>query len=194
MAGQGGRLCRFRFHCGVSEYRSIGEAAQSGQECLAASVRPCRAVKMRADIHTLPDTNPLRMLTCRIRVFRVSYWSHLYQVATTLRDVAVEQLETIQPLTLALREERVEALTDDVAAVRGGSELVGFSFTLGMRTEPSPCSGELEAMVYALRRTMPELRRRSIALMTSSLAGSRFKNIYDVFTILPKSSSRMVTF
>jgi ribonuclease HI len=58
------------------------------------------------------------------------------------------------------------------AAVRGGPELVTFSFTLGMRTEQNPYSGELAAMAYALRRTMPELRHHSIALMTSNKAAA----------------------
>lgn len=164
-----------------------------------------RAIKMWTDIHTLPDTNPLRRLTSRIRAFRKSYRSPLYQVATTLRDVPMEQLEIIQPLTLAPWEERVEVITDEAAAreaeaswairiavsssarndvvgvggavqisaaVRGGPELVTFSFTLGMRTEQNPYSGELAAMAYALRRTIPKLRHRSIALMTSNKAAS----------------------
>jgi hypothetical protein len=164
-----------------------------------------RAIKMWTDIHTLPDTNPLRRLTSRIRRFRISYRSPLHQVATTLRDIPMEQLETIQPLTLAPWEERVEAITDKTAAreaevgwaiciavsssarngvvgvggsvqistsVRGGPKLETFSFTLGMRTEQNPYSGELAAMAYALRRTIPKLRHRSIALITSNKAAA----------------------
>jgi hypothetical protein len=117
----------------------------------------------------------------------------------------MEQLETIQPLTLAPWEERVEAITDKTAAreaevgwaiciavsssarngvvgvggsvqistsVRGGPKLETFSFTLGMRTEQNPYSGELAAMAYALRRTIPKLRYRSIALITSNKAAA----------------------
>ena len=67
-----------------------------------------------------------------------------------------------------------------------------------MRTEQNPYSGELAAMAYALRRTMPEIRRHSIALMTSNKAaalavkatspavGSRiYTGIYDSVQELP---------
>lgn len=164
-----------------------------------------RVIKMWTNIHTLPDTNPLRRMTSRIRMFRRSHRSPLYQVATTLVDIPMEQLETIQPLALAPWEERVEATTDGTAAteagagwavriavsssarngivgvggaiqiplsMRGGPKLETFSFTLGLRTEQNPYSGELAAMAYALRRTMPKLRHRSIALMTSNKAAA----------------------
>jgi ribonuclease HI len=49
-------------------------------------------------------------------MFRRSHRSPLYQVATTLVDIPMEQLETIQPLTLAPWKERVEATTDGTAA------------------------------------------------------------------------------
>lgn len=160
-----------------------------------------RAIKMWVDMHTLPDTNPLRRLTSRIRKFRTSFRSPLYQVSTALTDIPMEQLETIHPLTLAPWEERVEAITDETAerevdvgwavrvavsssarngvvgvggavetsaSVPGGSKLETFSFTLGVRTEQNAYSGELAAMAYALRRAVPKLRYRSIALITSN--------------------------
>jgi hypothetical protein len=54
------------------------------------------------------------------------------------------------------------------ASVSGGPILETFSFTLGMRTEQNAYSGELAAMAYALRRTIPKLRYRSIALIMSN--------------------------
>ncbi|WAO97111.1 Hypothetical protein NCS54_01482000 [Fusarium falciforme] len=148
-----------------------------------------RATKMWTDIHALPCTNPLRRMISRIRAFRRAHRSPLYQVATTLGDIPMEQLETIQPFALAPWEERVEAITDEAApgeseagwairiavsssarndvvgvggavqiplSVRGGPKLETFSFTLGMRTEQNPYSGELAAMaLLRLRSSNP---------------------------------------
>ncbi|GKU07113.1 unnamed protein product, partial [Fusarium langsethiae] len=55
------------------------------------------------------------------------------------------------------------------ASVRGGPKLERFSFTLGMRTEQNPFSGELAAMAYALRH-LPDLEYRSVALLASNRA------------------------
>ena len=43
-----------------------------------------------------------------------------------------------------------------------------FSFTLGIRTEQSPYSGELAAMAYALRRTLTDTSGAEITVLTSS--------------------------
>lgn len=56
---------------------------------------------MWADIHTLPETNPLRRNTDRIRKFRRYHRSPLYQVADALRNIEIESLETINPFALA---------------------------------------------------------------------------------------------
>lgn len=117
----------------------------------------------------------------------------------------MEQLETIQPFTLAPWEERVEAITDEAVpreseagwairvavsssarndvvgvggavqiplSVRSFPKLETFSSTLGMRTEQNPYSGELAAMAYALGRTLPKFRYRSVAPITSNKAAA----------------------
>ncbi|KAJ0133094.1 Uncharacterized protein HZ326_23838 [Fusarium oxysporum f. sp. albedinis] len=117
----------------------------------------------------------------------------------------MEELETINPFTLAPWVERVQTIVDDgdslgttqadlgwavraavsssarngvvgvggvieiPASVRGGPELERFSFTLGMRTEQNPFSGQLAAMAYALRH-LPDLEYRSVALLASNKA------------------------
>ena len=60
-----------------------------------------RAVKMWTDIHTLPETNPLRRNTARIKKFRRYHRSPLYQGADALKNIEMETLETINPFTLA---------------------------------------------------------------------------------------------
>ncbi|KYK57509.1 hypothetical protein DCS_04519 [Drechmeria coniospora] len=63
----------------------------------------------------------------------------------------------------------IGAAIDVPISVRGGPKIERYSFTLGMRTEQSPFSGELAAMAYALKQ-LPELRHRSVALLTSNKA------------------------
>ncbi|RYP13221.1 hypothetical protein DL766_009878 [Monosporascus sp. MC13-8B] len=66
-----------------------------------------RAIKLWTDIHTLPETNPLRRNTSRMRKFRRQYRLPLYEVADVLKDFAMEKLETINPFTLAPWEKRL---------------------------------------------------------------------------------------
>lgn len=79
---------------------------------------------MWTDIHTLPETNPLRRNTARIRKFRRYHRSPLYQVANALKNIEMETLETINPFTLASWEERVQAdsgKTLEIQTETGGS-------------------------------------------------------------------------
>ena len=167
-----------------------------------------RAIKMWTNLHTLPPTNPLRNAASRVKKFRRYGRSPFYQVATVLNEIPMEELETINPFTLAPWAERLQAIMDDgdaaaaaaradlgwavrvavsssarnglvgvggavdlPASVRGGPKVEPFSFTLGMRTDQNPFSGELAAMACALRR-LPELRYRSIAVLTSNKAAA----------------------
>jgi ribonuclease HI/exonuclease III len=75
-----------------------------------------RAVKLWTDIHTLPETNPLRRTTSRMRKFRKQYRSPLYQVADALEGVSLEGLETIRPYSLPPWERRLHTVSDDSAA------------------------------------------------------------------------------
>ena len=103
-----------------------------------------RAVKMWTDIHTLPETNPLRRSTDRIRKFRRYHRSPLYHVADALKHIDMETLETINPFTLAPWEERMQTDIDEQkepepqaggcmqVAVRSSArnELVGFGVAI----------------------------------------------------------------
>ena len=144
----------------------------------------------------MPETNPLRRNTSRMRKFRRQYRSPLYQVAEALKDIEMEQMETIRPCVLAPGEKRVQAVSEDAAqrleanwAVRiavssssrngvvgmGGAisiqnnETRSFSTTLGKREEQNLHSAELAAMAEALSR-LPKLRFRNIALTTRNKA------------------------
>lgn len=89
-----------------------------------------RAVKMWADLHKLPETNPLRRSTDRIRKFRRYHRSPLYQVADALKTIDMESLETIDPFTLAPWEARVQTDIEPISegsTVPGGSMKIAFS-------------------------------------------------------------------
>ena len=59
-----------------------------------------QAIKLWIDIYTLPDTNPLRRNTSRIRKFRRIHRSPLYQVADVLKGIPMDKLEIINLFTL----------------------------------------------------------------------------------------------
>jgi ribonuclease HI len=71
-----------------------------------------RVIKLWTDIHTLPATNPLRRNTSRIRKSRPTHRSPLYQVAEALKDIEMEEMEAINPFTLAPWEKRVQTTID----------------------------------------------------------------------------------
>jgi ribonuclease HI len=75
-----------------------------------------RSIKLWTDIHTLPDTNPLRRNTARMRKLYRQHRSPLYEVADVLKDFDMEKLETINPFTLAPWEKRLWTVTDETAA------------------------------------------------------------------------------
>ncbi|EFY94484.2 hypothetical protein MAA_10063 [Metarhizium robertsii ARSEF 23] len=161
-----------------------------------------RAIKLWVDIHTLPKTNPLHRITSRVRKLYHCNRSPFHQVACRLKDVPLEELESIQPFALAPWENRVQAFNYENASketeakwdirvavsssarngvvgvggvVRGTPFVDGnatsqeFSFTLGLRTEQNPYSGELAATAHALN-ILPDVSHRRIALLTTNKA------------------------
>ncbi|THC88429.1 hypothetical protein EYZ11_012122 [Aspergillus tanneri] len=122
-----------------------------------------RAVKMWTDIHTLPETNPLRRNTARIKKFRRFHRSPLYQVADALKDAEMETLETINPFTLAPWEERVQAdigETPETQTETGGSMQIAVSSSA--RNELVGCGGMIQKQPPKYRK--PKLKSFSVTL------------------------------
>ncbi|KID59143.1 reverse transcriptase, partial [Metarhizium hybridum] len=71
-----------------------------------------RAIKLWIDIHTLPDTNPLRRVTSRIQNFYPSRRWPFHQVACRLKDIPVGEIENITPFALAPWVKRVQTISD----------------------------------------------------------------------------------
>lgn len=120
-----------------------------------------RAVKLWTDLHTLPETNPLRRNTARIKKFRRFHRSPLYQVADALQSIEMETLETIYPFTLAPWETRMQADVEAVAnslAARGGTMRAAVS---------SSARNGLVGFGVAIEKQPP--RYRKLKLKTSSV-------------------------
>ncbi|EJP60699.1 reverse transcriptase [Beauveria bassiana ARSEF 2860] len=89
-----------------------------------------RVIKMWLAIHSLPDTNPLRRVTSRMRKSYAAFRSPLYQVTRRLRDVPTDELETILPFAIEPWRKRMEAEGDgkaDKNLLVGGDVVVAAS-------------------------------------------------------------------
>ncbi|KAJ5471428.1 hypothetical protein N7530_008785 [Penicillium desertorum] len=132
-----------------------------------------RAVKMWTDIHTLPETNPLRRNTARIKKFRRFHRSPLYQVADALKNIEMETLETINPFTLAPWEVRVQAgveATPQSPAVPGGLMQIATS---------SSARNELVGFGVAIERQPPRYRKLKLKTLSVTLGARAEQNPFS---------------
>ena len=120
-----------------------------------------RAVKLWTDLHTLPETNPLRRNTTRIKKFRRFHRSPLYQVADALQSIKMETLETIHPFTLAPWETRMQA---DVEAMANSQAAPGGTMQAAVS---SSARNGLVGFGVAIEKQPP--RYRKLKLKTSSV-------------------------
>ncbi|EAQ85551.1 hypothetical protein CHGG_09565 [Chaetomium globosum CBS 148.51] len=123
-----------------------------------------RAIKMWTDIHTLPETNPLRNTTSRMRKFRRSYRSPFFQQKETEWAVRIAVSSSARNNMVG-----IGGVVRLPLPMRDGSRNEAFSVTLGSRSEQNPFSGELAAIGYALR-LIRNIRYRKIILATSNKA------------------------
>ncbi|KAJ5865178.1 uncharacterized protein N7529_007094 [Penicillium soppii] len=132
-----------------------------------------RAVKMWTDLHTLPETNPLRRNTDRIRKFRRYHRSPLYQVADALKNIDMESLETINPFTLAPWEARVQTDDEPVSdwsTVPGGSMRIAFS---------SSARNELVGFGVAIEKQPPRYRKVRLKTLSVTLSARTEHNPFS---------------
>ena len=132
-----------------------------------------RAVKMWADLHTLPETNPLRRNTDRIRKFRRYHRSPLYQVADALKSIDMESLETINPFTLAPWEARVQ--TDD-KPISEGSTIPGGSMQIALS---SSARNELVGFGVAIEKQPPRYRKVRLKTLSVTLSARTEQNPFS---------------
>ncbi|KAM4067555.1 reverse transcriptase (RNA-dependent DNA polymerase) [Hirsutella rhossiliensis] len=112
-----------------------------------------RAVKMWTDLHALPMTNPLRNATSCIRKFRRYHRSPFYQVATALNEIPMEELETINPFTLAPWVERAQTIITDESGTEaievGSGEAVRIALSSSARNDVVGVGGVIEIPTQA---------------------------------------------
>ena len=132
-----------------------------------------RAVKIWTDIHTLPETNPLRRNTARIKKFRRYHRSPLYQVADALKNIDMETLETINPFALAPWEVRVQAggeATPQSPTVPGGLMQIATS---------SSARNELVGFGVAIERQPPRYRKLKLKTLSVILGARAEQNPFS---------------
>ncbi|CEL11769.1 Putative Reverse transcriptase [Aspergillus calidoustus] len=132
-----------------------------------------RAVKMWTDIHTLPETNPLRRNTDRIRKFRRFHRSPLYQVADVLKNIEMETLETINPFTLAPWEERLQTdigQAPESQAEAGGSMQIAVS---------SSARNEVVGFGGVIQKQPPKYKKPRLKTFSVTLGARSEQNPYS---------------
>ncbi|KAJ6038754.1 hypothetical protein N7460_007471 [Penicillium canescens] len=125
------------------------------------------------DGHTLPETNPLRRNTARIKKFRRYHRSPLYQVADALKNIEMETLETINPFTLAPWEVRVQAgveVTPQPPTVPGGLMQIATS---------SSARNELVGFGLAIERQPPRYRKLKLQTLSVTLGARAEQNPFS---------------
>jgi ribonuclease HI len=128
---------------------------------------------MWTDIHTLPETNPLRRSTACIRKFRRYHRSPLYQVADALKHIEMETLETITPFTLAPWETRIQTGVEampDPPTVPGGSIQVAVS---------SSARNELVGFGVAIEKQPPQYRKLKMKSFSVTLGARSEQNPFS---------------
>ena len=132
-----------------------------------------RAVKMWMDIHTLPETNPLRRSTARIKKFRRYHRSPLYQVADTLKGIEMETLETINPFTLAPWEERVQSDGHDLPETQTeAGEIMRIAVSSSARNE-------MVGFGVAIEKQPPRYRKPGLKTFAVTRAARAEQNPYS---------------
>lgn len=85
-----------------------------------------RALKLWVELHTLPESNPLRNAAAKMsRVWKNGFRSPFQQVAVVFNSIALSELETIQPFTLAPWDGRIQVndkQADDTTPPRAGAD------------------------------------------------------------------------
>jgi ribonuclease HI len=130
-------------------------------------------VKLWTDIHTLPETNPLRRCTDQIRKFRRYHRSPLYHVADALKHIDMETLETINPFTLAPWAERVQTDTDgqhEASVEAGGCMQVAVS---------SSARNERVGFGVAIEKRPPRNRKLKHKALSVTLAARAEQNPFS---------------
>ncbi|KAJ9481395.1 hypothetical protein VN97_g12085 [Penicillium thymicola] len=169
------RVQRVRAQAIVGTFLTVATSVAEAEAHIATAQHRFwrRAVKMWTDIHTLPETNPLRRNTARIKKFRRYHPSPLYQVADALKNIEMETLETINPFTLAPWEERVQTHVHEIPATRteaGGVMQIAVS---------SSARNELVRFGGVIEKQPPRYRKLKLKSFSVTLGARAEQNPYS---------------
>ncbi|KAJ5730151.1 uncharacterized protein N7483_004659 [Penicillium malachiteum] len=159
----------------VGTFLTVATSVAEAEAHLATAHRRFwkRAVKMWTDIHTLPETNPLRRSTDRIRKFRRYHRSPLYQVADALKNIDMETLETINAFTLAPWEARVRT---DVKAVPQTLDKPGGSMRIAIS---GSARNGLVGFGVAIEKQPPRYRKLKLKTLSITLGARSEQNPFS---------------
>ncbi|CAG8945747.1 unnamed protein product [Penicillium salamii] len=132
-----------------------------------------RAVKMWTDMHTLPETSPLRRGTDRIRKFRRYHRSPLYWVADALKHIDMKTLETINPSILAPWEERIQPDMDQPQEIQTRA---GLCMQIAVS---SSARNELVGFGVAIEKQPPRYRKLKLKTLSVTLDARAEQNPFS---------------
>jgi ribonuclease HI len=159
----------------VGTFLTVGTSVAEAEAHIATAQHRFwrRAVKMWTDIHTLPETNPLRRNTDRIRKFRRYHRSPLYQVADALKHIDMETLETINPFTLAPWEERMQT---DIDQPQDFQTRAGVYMQIAVS---SSARNELVGFGVAIEKQLPRYRKLKLKTLSVTLGARAEQNSFS---------------
>jgi hypothetical protein len=192
---------RFRAVWAMNRVQRIGAQAIVGTfSTVAASVAEAeahiatahdrfwrRAIKLWTDMHTLPETNPLRSAAARmLRKFKRFYPSPFFQVADAQKAVPMDSLETINPFTLVLWEKRTQAITGDAATeLTHGDAAIRIAVSSSAQNEVVGMGGAIEIRASSQSDI-------SIETFSSTIGARTVQNPYSgELTAMATASSRL---
>lgn len=138
-------------------------------------------------MHTLPDTNPLRSATPRMRKkFKRFYLSPFHQVTDAPKAVPMDSLETINPFTLAPWEKRTQIITDGaVTELTHGGAAIRIAVSSSARNGVLGMGGAIE--IQASSRSNP-----AVETFSSTLGTRTDQNLYSgELTARPPAQDRV---
>jgi ribonuclease HI len=178
--------CKDKASGPINRVQRVGAQAIAGTFLTVASVAEAeahiataqhrfwrRAVKMWTDIHTLPETHPLRRSTACMKKFRRYHRSPLYQVADALKNIEMETLETINPFVLAPWETRIQS---DVEAMPRSHIVLGGSLQVAVS---SSARNSLVGFGVAIKKQPPRYRKLKLKTFSVTLGARSEQNPFS---------------
>lgn len=160
------RVQRIRAQAIVGTFKSVATAVGEAEAHIGSAREQFarRGLKLWVDIHTLPQTHPLR--TASFRMFS-RFVSPMQRLASDLREVPIDRMETVYPFAIAPWGKRAETISDGDLRIR---ELANANWAVRISMSSSAKNG-LVGIGIAIRTPDPRtsettFEQRSVTLGT----------------------------